>query len=1103
MVCLLLAAATVGAWAFWPPADAPVPTSAAPAVASAREVAVKDSVRGEHAKYFDANAKRAFFETLPASAQDGVVKLKDRWLLPLPKQDFTQTGGREQVYLQVTRWLKDDEKKALEAQGCRFGGPFTGKSYRALLEPGAWDRIKDNPLVAGAAPVLDEDKLHQPLFRMVKGSAQAPSDPVMAGRAVKVAVEWMPGAVAKPAALLAGLAQNPVLAERNGSSILRLAPHEIARLAALPEVAYLSFIDYIPHTLDYDLRQVRRVSTPPGIQNEVAQGVHNVTPLHQNPYNLFGNGINIAEIDGGKVRTTHEALTPRVTLVDTNEPGPGSFDNHATHVCGTMIADPTGSIPGAGAQGMAPQAKVFSYNFDPGLNGIGTAEPEDKAANAVDFNACITNNNSWGYVGGSEFSGTVVYPTDIFGDYDDIAAAWDQMVIDKKLVVCKAAGNDRNDIADPDTYPYPPPPDPLLFTFNYNGHDGQFFSTPDMPEMISEYYFCISNWGCSKNITTVGAIDSSKNITIFSSTGPANDGRVKPDVVADGLSLKSTWGTGDTDYQQDSGTSMASPVTTGITALLLEAYKKKFGNFPDDPLVIKGLLIHTAEHIGPNPGPNYVYGFGSVDAQAAVDFINLGAGIQQGSVSNLGTKEYKVTLPSNFPVKVTLLWLDAPGTIGNQPDIVNDLDLELEDPAGVVHFPFGLDVNKPPAAATSAGPNKVDTVEQVIASSPLAGEWSIRIKGTSVPSITQSFVLLGGAFTPALSPPTMTAPSNPTYNLKPVFSWTMVTGAELYEIKVDDLTTNTLGIISKADILAGFVNSYTSPISLTIAHNYRAKVRARTIAGSTGTWSNDLLFTVQQLATPTVTAPLGTVNVTQPTLSWTAITGAETYDVVVSLVGGGTVYSTTGVSSNSLLIPIALTPGKTYQTVVTAKNSSGNVSAASAPGVFTISNNAFVNQPINGGGGGGSTGGGSGGGNNNSRRNQQPPNVFGPQQQPKKNKNPAAADQLTNNKADQLTATLNMPVPAAPLDEIAEVRPSFEWSAVQGADFYELMVVDVSEEGVVRQVLLVPDLTDTKYKPKDPLPAGRKYRFLVRAYKKDGSSSQVAPLDFSLAASAK
>jgi hypothetical protein len=96
-----------------------------------------------------------------------------------------------------------------------------------------------------------------------------------------------------------------------------------------------------------------------------------------------------------------------------------------------------------------------------------------------------------------------------------------------------------------------------------------------------------------------------------------------------------------------------------------------------------------------------------------------------------------------------------------------------------------------------------------------------------------------------------------------------------------------------------------------------------------------------------------------------------------------------------------------------------------------------------------------------------------------------------------------MPVPAAPMDEIKVTKPSFEWSAVQGADAYELMIVDISDEGLVRQVLLIPDLTDTKYMPKNPLPAGRKYRFLVRAYKKDGSSSQVAPMDFSVAAMAK
>lgn len=1088
-IAVLLAATAVGAWVYAPQTEAPAAASntATRTKVPARATVVKDSAHGEFSKFFDANAKRAFFESLPVSEQDGVVKLKDRWLLPMAKQDFTQTATREQVYLQVTRWLKDDEKQALEAQGCRFGGPFTGKTYRAMLEPGAWDRIKDNPLVAGAAPVIDEDKLHQPLFRMVKTSGLAPEAIAAdAGRAVKVAVEWIPGAVALPRAVLAGVSQSPVLGERNGSSIVRLTAREIARLASMPEVAYLHFIEYIPQTTDYTLNPLSlpRPKVTPGTSNEVAQGIHGVNVLHG--LGLFGNGVRICEIDGGMVLNTHEALTGRVTNVEVNSP----LNDHSTHVCGTMIAQPPVSN---GAQGMATQATVFSYNFfgpDDGP-GLGPLQPEEKPGDAKANHQCIVCNNSWGYVGGAGQS--PILDEQIFGDYDFFANVWDQTALSTQVIICKASGNDRSDSG---------------VASGYDGHDGTFFDTPGLTE---PYYDCISNWGCSKNVITVGAVKSTvlldptliDNITFFSSIGPSNDGRIKPEVVADGDNLLSSSydssNPGNNSfYVQKQGTSMATPVVSGVCALLVEDYRNAHSGANPDPMLIKGALIHTALDLGP-AGPDYIYGFGLAKADDALDFLRLNP--PQYLADAVGTGEDNV-LPIDVPVglteiKLTLLWMDPPGTAGSDPAIVNDLDLELIDPSNVTHRPFSLNPLNPPALATTTTKNSVDTVEQIIILNPAAGTWTVRVVGANVPSGPQNYFLLGGASASPILAPTMTAPISPTYNLKPTFSWTPVSGASQYEIRVDDLTTNTQNVLFNTAV-AGTSTTFATP--LTVSHDYRARARARTSGGITGPWSAYLNFTVQKLATPTVTAPLGTVNVTQPTLIWSAVAGAETYDVTVSLFGGGTVYSTTGISATSLLIPIALTPGSTYQTVVTAKNSSGNVSAASAPGVFTISNNAISNQPVNGGGGGGSSGGG--GGNNNSRRNQQPPNVFGPQQQPKKN-NSAAASDLTNNKAEQLAGTLNMPVPAAPMDEIKVTKPSFEWSAVQDADAYELMIVDISDEGLVRQVLHIPDLTDTKYMPKNPLPAGRKYRFLVRAYKKDGSSSQVAPMDFSVAAMAK
>ena len=124
----------------------------------------------------------------------------------------------------------------------------------------------------------------------------------------------------------------------------------------------------------------------------------------------------------------------------------------------------------------------------------------------------------------------------------------------------------------------------------------------------------------AKNILTIGAIDDTGEVlAAFSSTGPVLDGRIKPDLVANGTSLYSTGARSDDDYFYLSGTSMATPVTTGTIALLREAYSKLTTQDIRADLV-KAILVNTATDKG-RKGPDYEYGFGLIDAQAAVDLM--------------------------------------------------------------------------------------------------------------------------------------------------------------------------------------------------------------------------------------------------------------------------------------------------------------------------------------------------------------------------------------------------------------------------------------------------------------------------------------------------
>jgi serine protease AprX len=130
--------------------------------------------------------------------------------------------------------------------------------------------------------------------------------------------------------------------------------------------------------------------------------------------------------------------------------------------------------------------------------------------------------------------------------------------------------------------------------------------------------------GDDVNAITVGAVDRNDAIASFSSRGPNRDGSVKPDVCNMGVGLVAARATGtsqgkavDQYYTALSGTSMATPMTSGAVALLLQAK-------PDmTPAQVKDALTKTAKPLGGSV-PNNNYGYGRVQTKVALDYILSG-----------------------------------------------------------------------------------------------------------------------------------------------------------------------------------------------------------------------------------------------------------------------------------------------------------------------------------------------------------------------------------------------------------------------------------------------------------------------------------------------
>ncbi len=130
----------------------------------------------------------------------------------------------------------------------------------------------------------------------------------------------------------------------------------------------------------------------------------------------------------------------------------------------------------------------------------------------------------------------------------------------------------------------------------------------------------IASPGDSPAAITVGAVDRTDAIASFSSRGPNTDGTVKPDVTNMGVGLVAAKATGTNAgkgtqyYLPMSGTSMATPMTAGTVALLLQANPKL------TPAQVKTALEKTAKALGSSV-PNNDYGYGRVDAKAALTYV--------------------------------------------------------------------------------------------------------------------------------------------------------------------------------------------------------------------------------------------------------------------------------------------------------------------------------------------------------------------------------------------------------------------------------------------------------------------------------------------------
>ncbi|MBU1370281.1 MAG: S8 family serine peptidase, partial [Bacteroidetes bacterium] len=434
---------------------------------------------------------------------------------------------------------------------------------------------------------------------------------------------------------------------------------------------------------------------------------------------LSGSGQTLGIWDGGDVRTTHVELTGRIT--DKDGVSPDGIEDHPTHVAGTMIA----SGVDAAAKGMSFAASLDAYDW--------TDDEAEMIAAAAD--GLNVSQHSYGQIAGwAQGSWSGNYGWHWFGDYtidesenyfwgyySNEAQYWDYISqISPNYLIVKSAGNDRGEGITSGAH----------YAYKYSDGTWVSSSTARLKDGGTTGYQTVAHSATSKNVMTVGAVDNTTAMSSFSGWGPTDDGRIKPDIVAKGVSVYSSLADADNNsYASWNGTSMSGPMVSGSVGLLLEHQENLHPGVTLRSATMKGLILHTATDLG-NAGPDYVYGWGLMNTQAAAEVMtdNASGGnhIVETSLSNGATKTYYIEATGGEPVVATIIWTDPYGAVPtpslNPTDLilVNDLDMQIEDASSTVFNPYILDPANPGNAATT-GDNIRDNIEKIVIASPTAG----------------------------------------------------------------------------------------------------------------------------------------------------------------------------------------------------------------------------------------------------------------------------------------------------------------------------------------------------------------------------------------------
>jgi len=750
----------------------------------------------------------------PAARSDAPIHLKGGVFVPAQSQ-FAAQGSQKYFIVQFAGPIQQSWKDEVAAEGAEVLDYIPDFAFKVRMNPGIAQRVGQKSFVSAVVAFQAQFKLGSDLKR--DGEANLYHVRIERGSDF-------------------GLVRS--LIARTGADILGFENDTVIVSANSAFVDAIAQVDDVASISNYHLNEKFSNSNGPAL-NDKAGDIIGAGVANSRGYDGSSQTAAVSDtgIGGGTTTTAHPDIPSSRVAAIFNWPGAaggcfqsvtndGSVDvdsGHGTHTAGSVLS---AGEPGGQGRGVAPAAHLVFQSTEnwatitsfcqifggwPANGYFLIGLPGDLKTmyqQAYDAGARI-HSNSWG--------------SSVAGDYTADSAETDSFVwTNRDMVITFSAGNEGTDansdgVVDNDSIGSPGTSKNVITvgasenqrTDNYPCDTSLTYTSHDTYQTGQT---CNSMGGNQANfLGTYGqrypadfpanplfsdvTAGNSKQMASWSSRGPTDDTRIKPDVVAPGTWILSAysslhqegygdplnpqngvyqwdgWGTPyNSEYKYMGGTSMSNPIAAGGATVVKDYYNKAhFINAT--AALVKATIINSAVDMqdenndGANdndfPIPNNHEGWGLVNLDGATDgtiaFVEEAAGLSTG-----GSQAFNVTTTGG-PLKVTLVWSDYPSTDTATINLVNDLDLTVSGPSGT----FRGNVFSGGWSATGGSADRRNNVENAYIQSPVAGTYTVTINAFNIPNGPQKFALVvdGGTLGTGGSTPTptnTTVPPTPT-----------------------------------------------------------------------------------------------------------------------------------------------------------------------------------------------------------------------------------------------------------------------------------------------------------------------------------------------------